>query len=472
MFLTFCAIRGTFGRFPINHMVPDMSTDLFINKLTSNSIFSLRYAIKHYKISKSGKYDLIKQAGYKGRIAQAFSDLTNVQLNSKATDKDLIQTLKHTTDRNLILEQQPPHVVVVMVESFGLPIIRHQSEKFDILGRLKKHFSDDILFTSVLSASNKTIDSLEPFLLNIAARPLSTPIGQSEYLNVSFKQAAAKVYQSKGYETSFVYGGDLSWRNIGAFFKRQGFLHVEGKKHILKSLTLDQNDATIHDWGVFDQYSYQYVFEKLQNATTPQFIFLLTTNNHPPHRLQPEYSSASLVWPEELKANLTGNKKLAEKRLLDYQYALDMTGGFMDEIKSTALGNNTVVTITADNNTIEGIMYYSDHLTNGSSIPFYLYLPPHLRVKEPNTTTPGSHKDIFPTLYNLTLSSAEYMSVGTNLFDNSILHCGFNDSGAIISQAGAFEWNKPENDIQMACNKYYNAALAVTEYIIRSQASN
>ncbi len=65
VFLTFCAIRGTFGRFPINHMVPDMSTDLFINKLTSNSIFSLRYAIKHYKISKSGKYDLIKSTNYK-----------------------------------------------------------------------------------------------------------------------------------------------------------------------------------------------------------------------------------------------------------------------------------------------------------------------------------------------------------------------------------------------------------------------
>lgn len=80
----------------------------------------------------------------------------------------------------------------------------------------------------------------------------------------------------------------------------------------------------------------------------------------------------------------------------------------------------------------------------------------------------GSHKDIFPTLYNLTLSDADYVAMGVNLLDPSVLHCGFND-GIIISEHGAFEVDKLKNPLQSGeCNQYYKATLAAEEYLIRS----
>lgn len=47
------------------------------------------------------------------------------------------------------------------------------------------------------------------------------------------------------------------------------------------------------------------------------------------------------------------------------------------------------------------------------SVPFYLYLPQNLRDElyyDKNRV--GSHKDIFPTLYALSLSGVKYLSLG------------------------------------------------------------
>jgi phosphoglycerol transferase MdoB-like AlkP superfamily enzyme len=249
---------------------------------------------------------------------------------------------------------------------------------------------------------------------------------------------------------------------------RQGFSHSYGKAAISKALHVSSQDA-YHDWGIYDKYTYDFVFEKLKNAKKPQFIFVLTTNNHPPYTISKEYRSKQLHFSKELNEHITGDKTLAKERFQDYQYALDMAGRFMDKIKSSSLASNTIVAITADNNTVEGIMHYDNYYDETKKIPFYLYLPKYLHVSDINTSVAGSHKDIFPTLYNLSLSNRAYISIGTDLRDNEALHCGFNDAGVIISNDGGFKTKKPETKLQKECDEYYRASLAVTEYLIKNQ---
>lgn len=458
--------RGSIGLFPLAYNTQDISADPFLNKLPKSSAFALMDSYEQYTNSKSGNYDLIKTTGFEGRIEEAFE----IHKQTKDIDREnLLYNLNYKTKANPILKEKPAHVVVVMVESFGMPLLAYQSESFDIMGKLKKHFQEDILFERFISSSNGTIVSLEPLLLNITARPASTSFAQSEYLNTEFTQASARVYQKAGYETSFVYGGDLSWRNVGNFFQKQGFDNVAGKAVIANALG-ENLESISHDWGVFDEYLYKYIEQKLQNATAPQFIFVLTTNNHPPYKIPQNYISNPLEISEDLAAYITGEPALMKLRFKDYAYAVDMAGAFMDSIKSSALAQNTVVAITADNNTIEGNMRYDEHFTQTKRIPFYLYLPEYLKTKNPiNTLVPSSHKDIFPTLYNLTLSDVEYTAIGTNLLDESVLHCGFNDANVIMSADGGFEYPKAQSLSQEACQEYYRASLAVTEYLIQSQ---
>ena len=457
--------RGSIGVFPLAKDIADVSDDPLINKLPKNGVYAMVDAYDQYSKSKDGSYDLIKTSGYKGKIQEAFS----LHVRDKINTENLLSNLIKTTPKNSYLEKNPPHVVVVMVESFGLPILKYQSEEFDILRRLKKHFDEDILFTNFISASNGTIVSLEPLLLNITARPKSTSFAQSKYLNTSFRQASARVYQDAGYETSFVYGGDLSWRNVGSFMSKQGFTNTYGKAAISKALHVKSEDA-YHDWGIYDKYSYDFVYERLKNAKKPQFIFLLTTNNHPPYIISKEYKSKELHFSKELNEHITGDKDLAKERFQDYQYALDMAGRFMDKIKKSSLAENSVIAITADNNTVEGIMHYDDYYNETKKIPLYLYLPQALYSDDINSSIAGSHKDLFPTLYNLTLSNQSYISIGTDLRDSKALHCGFNDAGVLMAEDGGFKATKPKSELQKECDEYYKASLAVSEYLIKTQA--
>lgn len=458
--------RGSVGQFPISHYIADVSQDVLINKLPQSPSLAIIKSYKLYKKSKSGKYDLIKESGYQNNMPKAFE----VFKQTKQIDsKNLLNNLVQKTSKNKLLENIQPHVVVVMVESFGMPLLEHQSSSFNIMGRLKKHFDEDIVFTSFISSSNGTVVSLEPLLLNITARPHSTSFAQSSYLNTHFSQASAKVYKDAGYETTFVYGGDLHWRNVGNFMSKQGFESTRGKATIAKSL--NKNIGTIsHDWGVFDEYLYEYVFNILKNATSPQFIFVLSTNNHPPYTIPDDYKSNSLKISKDLKNHIIGDMELAKRRFKDYAYAVDNVGGFLDRVKNSSLAKKTVVAITADNNTVEGIMKYDDYLTKTKQIPFYIYMPEAIKPKEfIDTTVASSHKDIFPTLYNLTLSDKTYVSIGTNLLDKDKLHCGFNDAGIVISKDGGFKVGNALTDNQKQCQNYYKASLAVTEYLIKSQ---
>ncbi|MGB3961704.1 MAG: LTA synthase family protein, partial [Sulfurimonas sp.] len=457
--------RGSLGLFPLAYNTQDVSADPFLNRLPQTSIYALINSYEQYEKSKSGNYDLIKIVGFSGKIEKAFE----IHKQTQQIDKtDLLSNIRYKTPSNELLKEKPAHVVVVMVESFGMPLLDYQSESFNIMGKLKKHFEEDTLFTRFISSSNGTIVSLEPTLLNIAARPGSTSFAQSEYMSTEFKQASARVYKDAGYETSFVYGGDLSWRNIGRFVLKQGFDSASGKAVIADALGKNMESIS-HDWGVFDEYLYQYIEQKLQNATKPQFIFVLTTNNHPPYKIPQDYTSNRLEIADDLKEHITGDIALMQQRFKDYAYAVDMAGAFLDKIKSSSLAQNTVVAFTADNNTIEGNMRYENHYTQTKRIPFYLYLPEYLKPKKAiDTLVPASHKDIFPTLYNLTLSDANYTAIGTNLLDERLLHCGFNDAGVIMSADGGFEKSKASSASEKKCEEYYKASLAVTEFLIQS----
>lgn len=454
----FFAARGSLGTFPLIKDVPEVSPDRFLNGLPMNGVLALQKAWEQYAASKADRSDLAAKMGYRDAFPRAVADFLGRPL---APDADPEAALWRTAGTREA--QSPPHVVVVMVESFGAPILKYQSAQFDILGRLARHFAEDILFRRFFSGGNGTITSLEPLLLNLLPRPASVPLSQSLYQRVAFPSAAARVFRQAGYETRFVYGGDLSWRNVGEFYRLQGFEHTEGKASILA----DVPGARSHDWGVFDQYAYRHVLRRLRQARRPQFIFLLTTNNHPPYTVPEDYQGPPLVMPAALKAHIRGDPALLAARLRDYQYALDSAGGFLDAIKASSLRERVVVALTGDNNTIEGVIRYDDPLKEAKRVPFYLYLPAALRPAHYDPAVAASHKDIFPTLYHRLPGQWRYLALGTDLFEPGTLHCGFNDAGVIQAPDGAFRLGRAASDLQRACERQYRSGLAVSEFLIR-----
>jgi len=462
----FFIIRGTLGMYPIGgKMVENVSTNEYINKMSQNS---LRAFINAYKVRdrfKSSKIDYIKETGFANNIEKAFE----IHKKSKEINKENL--LKNITYKTNKIDDNNYNVVVIMVESFGMPILKYQSEDFNIMGALKKHFDEDILFTNIISEGDGTISSLETLLLNTPYRPQSFPLSQSNYVHTSFTFAPAFLYQEDGYNTSFIYGGDLTWRDLDKFIKYQGYKNIEGKQDIFSSITPNKKiDDYFHPWGIFDEYLYEYILKKLENSTQKEMIVALSTNNHPPYTLPNDYKSKKLEYSEELKSHIIGDFSLAKQRFGSYAYALDSLGVFLDKFKKSRFKDNTILVITADNNTVEGIMKYDDNpIFTSKNIPIYFYLPEQLKNRlKIDISVAGSQKDIFPTLYNLTLKDKEYLSIGNNLFDKILPHYGFNGSLIVNKGLEVRKLNSLQEKSDDELINYYKASLAVTEYLIKN----
>jgi phosphoglycerol transferase MdoB-like AlkP superfamily enzyme len=377
-----------------------------------------------------------------------------------------LDNITYTTKK---IDDNEYNVVVLMVESFARPILKYQSEEFDILGNLKKHFDDDIVFTNFISDGDGTIASLEAILLNIPHRPNAFAFSQSIYKQTRFDYTAAFLYNNEGYNTSFIYGGDLTWRNLGSFIKFQGYKNVEGKMNIFNSLEKNKpEEEYFHPWGIYDEHLYEYILKKLEQSNQKEFIIALSTNNHPPYNIPNDYKAKSLIFNDEIRNHITGDFDLAQQRFKSFAYAVDQVGIFLDKFKQSRFKENTIVVVTADNNTIDGIMKYDDNeLLNSKNIPLYFYLPDKLKNKiKIDTSIAGSHKDIFPTLYHLTLENKQYLSIGNNLFDTIQPHYGFNGSMIVNQGNEVKKLNKLNEKTDDATLNYYKASLAVTQYLI------
>jgi len=465
LLLILLAIRGTFAMYPLGKMLPNISSNTFVNQTAQNSVRSFIRAYKLRKKFKSNSYNLIDQTGYGGHIEDAFKLHKH---KASFDEKNLLNNISYQTPKKAPAEGF--NVVVIMVESFGMPILKYNNEAFDLLRDMKQHFKEDALFSNFISAGDGTISSLESLILNISFRPNSFPFSQSPMKQTHFDYSPAFLYNKKGYESTFVYGGDLTWRDIGSFINHQGY-KVEGKVDIFNHITKNKTYDYYHPWGIYDEFLFEHIEQKLNDAKKPQLIVALTTNNHPPYTIPKQYHSKELSFSDELKAHLTGDLDLAKQRFYSYQYAIDQVGKFLTHIKNSKLKENTIVVVTADNNTIDGIMTYENKLLfNAKNIPLLLYVPKKIKEKlgEINTKVYGSHKDIFPTLYNLTLSTTTYQAIGSNLLNKSEPHVGFNGSMVVSSEKETLKLQSLLEKSESELKNYYKATLAVEEYLINS----
>ncbi|GAK82880.1 phosphoglycerol transferase [Vibrio ponticus] len=132
----------------------------------------------------------------------------------------------------------------------------------------------------------------------------------------------------------------------------------------------------------------------------------------------------------------------ARKIYETYQYANNALGHFISEIKSSPLGEKTIISASGDHRLREYSISFPEDLGTAHSVPFYLYVPDNI-LKHTNykyqANRIGSHRDIFPTLYAFSLSNAKYTSLGGRnlLAVNDIPEPYAHNNGVTLTNAGA-----------------------------------
>ncbi len=477
------AARGSFGMFPLGIMDAEISPDDFVNKVSINGLFTLQQAIE-FRMKENRSFDLAGELGYGGPdgIARALSDHLGTDPGRQSSD--IAAALRRTTPRSPVIEKTRPNVVVIVMEGFGTHLMdRYDSPEFNVLGDLKRHFDRDTLFLNFLPGDMGTIGSLESVLMSFPKRPGTKPLTQSKYAFNAYPSGAALPYKKAGYDTVFLYGGNAGWRDLPSFVPRLGFDRLQGEGSMDPGYRRNQ-------WGVYDEYLFDAIYRSLDDGGgKPKFVMALTTSNHPPYSLPPDYRALPLDPPAELTMKMTGDRKLAKGRFETYQYACQKAGEFITRIKNSPLRDSTIIAITGDHNFWSVFDYPREEFLDRDGVPLYLYIPAALKPRSIDTTAFGSHIDIMPTLYHLSLSGGEYIALGRNLMDTSPgSNLTYNIDGIVLSEEGAagtrqdsgqimpFAWDPRaprrliaanETDTHRCLIRKYKAAMAITDHYIK-----
>ena len=482
--VNFILARGSFGLFPLGVDNAEISTNAFINKVAINGIYTLQAAIEAR--SKEKDRDYIGQMGYsKNNMSQAFADFINVDV-SKIDKNEPEKSLWKRTKYNKAIEETKPNVIFIVMESLGTDLMHYNSPTFNVLGEFKKHLDEDIVFYRFLPSNMGTIGSLESSITNIARLPLSQFLCQSKYAYNKYFYTGPMPYKRSGYETAFMYGGNSGWRNCTSYMPNVGFDKVIGEGSMPKEYERNQ-------WGVFDEYLFDYILKFLDENDNRKFIYVMTTSNHPPYSLPSEYQKPyPLDINEQLNKDITGDRKLSNMRFATYQYSCQKVGEFLTKLKKSKYGNNTIVAITGDHNFWSTFTYPLERKLDEMSVPFYLYIPQNLRQnKKIDTSVVGSHTDILPTLYNASLSNTDYWATGTDLLsDDAEKNIASNCLGSIMTKDNFviydfasgkekyYKWNKEktreivpaqENAEHKNMVKHYKSSVAIAYYMLTNE---
>lgn len=432
--LFFIGMRGSVGVFTLRREHTNISKNEFVNSLCYNALYSLKFANSERK--ENAIYPDIERE----LTSNGFTSIEEVQLGYKGESEDDLfdQDLFAQTKHSEFLKQNPPNVVFLQMESMSNHYFDLNSETLNLLGDLSVELPNLYYFKNSLSAYNGTIQTLEDFLIGTP----KTIISQSVYFDTPFASSIALPFKNSGYETYFLTGASISWRNIDNMIKHQKFDVIQGKNFIEEKFP----EAEEFAWGIHDGYLFDYIRETLKETKGPKFIFGLTISNHTPFEIPSYYKKKTIAMSEEMKKQIRVDEKTAYANFYSHQYAASELARFIKEIRNSPLGENTIIVASGDHNIRQVLEYTPEEGFLKRSVPILMYIPEQYKPAFFDGTVLASHKDIFPTIFNLALSDAKYFYTGDDLFDPAVEHrFALNDYSFIADDKGAIaiENNQP-----------------------------
>lgn len=453
------AMRGAIRSKPLGRGNAQISSLSILNKMVPDGLTAISWAFTDKKSQIS------------------FNEVTREEGETLLLRMGTSKNLQAQTPENAFLDTEKPHVVFALMESFGKNFLIYDDEQSnDLLGRLRPYWQKGLVFERFLADYDGTAPSLANLFFHSPIQNISQSIAQ----NKSLVETPFNVYKSKGYKTVFITAGNMMWRNLANYFPLQGV-----------DALYDQNDMMMHFpeakdslsyWGVADEYAFALAEKLLKESDEPLFISILTMTNHPPYKVPAHYTTkpldASLL---EKRYGKDNQERLAV--LGTYQYACDCLGGFIQSIEAANHSRKTVIAATGDHHVRGVSINPPTELFLAKAVPFFVHLPDAWEQHVPLSFDQyriGSHKDIFPTLYHISLSEASYWhGCGCNLLDSHTSDYAFayNDNSLYVTQdmvldltaKAAYQWENAR-DWQLGesyplSHKEWDKALAYQHFI-------
>ena len=410
-------LRGSVWRFPLQIEDTFVSNQKPLNDLVPNAIYMLKKAYKEknnaFKIAKTD--DLLHEYKFKS-LQEALDVYTDGKV--KMAKNDTLTALQHALFEEVgdTLKQPQPNIVIIYSESWSNYLFNLQQKDAEMNFGLERHFKDDLLFRNFQSVQNGTVASLENLYV-------STPFPRffaSAYRFKTLPTSIALPFKASNYTTTFMSGMDAAWENCAEALVHQQFDAIYDKFSLLK----DYPHATYNSIGVYDEYLFKALLDRLEKPSKKhQMIAVMTTTNHPPFEFPKDLKLPPL--PESFYAKkcfAEHNRKVLDKYLTGFRYYNKVLNEFLNRFKASAAAKNTILIITGDHNVRSILDYDAVDKRYEHSVPLYIYLPTYLRKEAYNKLTNrwGSHDDILATLAPFAFHDTKYFKMGHNLLDTTV----------------------------------------------------
>ncbi|WP_261903433.1 LTA synthase family protein [Vibrio fortis] len=388
----FVLARGSIGTFPLKQYHANVSSYEVLNKVTPNAFLALDWAKSAHK--KSATFKPVSQPIYEQQTKEVLGQEHPI----------------YRTENNPYLEQNKPNVVFALMESMGTNLLVEDNGKTtDLLGSFRTHYENDFSFERFLPGTGGTINSIVMMLFHSNVNSIShgqeqkTPLSGSAFLP----------YKEAGYKVIYITGGSPLWRNLKYYMPVQGVDEFYSEEDIYNALPESAEYAST--WGAPDEFTFKFAEKLLEENTQPVMMMIQTQTNHPPYQIPSNYTPKSIEVSDYAMKKMSLSEENSRKIYETYQYSSNALGDFVGSIKRSDLNKNTIISASGDHRLRNYSISYPKDLGVAHAVPFYLYVPQAILENSSyqyQANRVGSHRDIFPTLYNFSLSNAEYVSLG------------------------------------------------------------
>ena len=220
-----------------------------------------------------------------------------------------------------VLNNKRPNVLLILMEGFGGAFIEPLGGLADVAPNLNRLSEEGIFFTRCYANSFRT----DRGTLSALSGHLAMPTVSIMKMPTKSRTlpALSEEFLKAGYQTDFLYGGDINFTNMKSYLLSKGYQRLTADT----DFSLAERNSNV--WGVNDDITSKWLLNQLKERTDgPWFTTYLTLSSHEPF---------------EVPYN-----RLDEKIPNSFAYTDECLGKLIEGLKQSSLWENLLIVCISD----------------------------------------------------------------------------------------------------------------------------
>jgi phosphoglycerol transferase MdoB-like AlkP superfamily enzyme len=351
----------------VNGSNKDRTGNNYVNELAGNGIYQFFNAFRSSHLDYAKFYRTLPDDEAFGLVRRML----------QTPDATYVSDDPHDLTREIrnVGPEKHLNVVLISVESLSGDFLGTFGNQQHLTPYLDSLAKQSLFFGNLYANGTRTVRGLEALSLSVPPTPGDSLLKEQHNENLF---SLADIFNDRGYQSDFVYGGYGEFDNMNYFFSHNGYRAVD-RRDIPPTATIHSENV----WGVADEDLYTLALKQMDDSHAqgkPFFLHIMTTSNHRPY-----------TFPE-------GRVQQAEHtRAGAVAYTDWSIEDFIKRARQKPYFDDTVFVITADH--CASSAGKTSVPVNRYHIPLWIYAPAHIKPQRVDRLM--GQLDIAPTLLGL-----------------------------------------------------------------------